>query len=110
MSDGIFWLVTALIALGTFALRFGFHAVTGDAEPAPWLKRALETLPAAILAALTATLAFGGVVDGAAPLDPASTVGVLVSLLVGVTTRDFMRALLAGLAAGGATMLVVGIL
>ena len=105
MTDAGFWLVTLLIGAGTLAFRYGFLGLGGDVELSPRLKRALETLPAAILLALAMPLAIRLGPEGAT-IDPSTAAGVLAALTLGVVTRNFMIALLAGLAAGAGTLLL----
>ncbi len=59
------WLLFALLALGTFGLRFSFIYLSGKIEMPTALQNALQYIPAAALAALVfpALLAPNGNVD-----------------------------------------------
>ena len=111
MSEIGFWSVTLLIGLGSLAFRVGFHALSTRARPTPLVRRALETLPPAILIALLAPMVFrleqAGPEGGA--VDWPTLVGVTVALGVGVAARNFIWALLGGLAAGAAALLALGV-
>ncbi len=99
-QDGLgLWLMIALLAIGTFAMRFGFQALPSRAQPTRRLKRALDTLPAAILAGVAAPMV---ALDdaGALGFDPPVAAAAAATLLVGGLTRRFMWALGAGLAVG----------
>ena len=46
------WLLFAVIAAGTFALRLSFIYLFGKVDMPDWLRRALRFVPASVLAAL----------------------------------------------------------
>lgn len=98
MSSQSFLLAVVLLAIGTFALRYSFLASPGAARPSRRLRRLLEATPAATMCAIAAPiLARGG--ETALDLDPVKIGAGAVTLAVGGVTRNFLAALLSGVAA-----------
>lgn len=108
MSAFDFWLAIGLLGLGTWIFRVGFHAASNGFTPSRRMTRALDTLPAAILAGVAApSVILPG--EGGFSVDPATAVAAGAALLAGAWTRRFMWSLLAGLIAGAAALLILGV-
>jgi len=104
IPDGVLWTVILGLGAGSFLLRFGFLGVVG-ARPLPdWLVRHLRYTAVAILPALVAPLVVFGGDNG--PGDPARIIAAVVTLGVGMLTRN----LFAGFGAGAAALLAAGAL
>jgi branched-subunit amino acid transport protein len=103
-DPGTVWLVIALMAVGTFLLRFSFLGLIGDRPLPGWLLRLLRYTPMAVIPGLMAPQIF---------LPPAGASGpnwlliaaIAVTLAVGIATRHVVLALLAG--AGTLTALML---
>lgn len=99
MPDSKIWLIIALLGIGTFAIRFSFLGLIGDRDLPPWILRALRYTPVAVLPGLVAPLVLWPSATGGEP-DPARLVTAVVTLVVGMITRN----LVAGILAGAATL------
>lgn len=90
-----FWIVTPVLALGTYAIRFSFLGALGNRPLPPALRRALRYTAVAILPGLVAPAVVWPAATGGTP-DPARLAAALVTLAVGVMLRSTMAAILAG--------------
>lgn len=91
-SAGEIWLIIALTAAGTFAIRISFLGVLARRVMCGWVLRHLRYTPVAVLPGLAAPLvvwpdATGGEADLARLAAAAVTIGV------GILTRRFLHAL-----------------
>jgi branched-subunit amino acid transport protein len=90
------WLIIALIAIGTFAIRFSFLGLIGSKRMAPVIERMLRFTPVAVLPGMVAPLVLW-------PTDAADGVTLLhlaaASAAVGTAylTRKVIWGMLAGL-------------
>lgn len=93
------WIVIIGMALGSYALRFLFIGLVGDRPMPAWLLRHLRYTAVAILPALVAPLViWPPATEG--QLDPARMGAAVVTVLVGVLTKN----VLAGIASGAGTL------
>ena len=98
MSEQSFWITLALLAVGTFTLRYVGLAGNSAREPSKEWARALRYAPVAIFPAMAAPmLAFDA--SGALQTDPARLTATAVALVVGVWTRSLLWTIAAGMAA-----------
>ena len=89
------WIVIGGLAAGSFALRFVFIGLVGDRPMPDWLLRHLRYTAVAILPALvTPLVVWPKATDGA--LDPPRMLAALVTVGVGVITKNVLAAIFAG--------------
>lgn len=89
------WIVIIGMALGSFALRFVFIGIIGDRPLPPWLLRHLRYTAVAILPALVVPLVVWPTATGGEP-DVPRLVAALVTVAVGMVTKNVIAAMLAG--------------
>jgi branched-subunit amino acid transport protein len=94
-----FWIVTILLGLGTYAIRFSFLGMLGNRVLPLWLVRALRYTAVAIMPALVAPSVLWPAATNGTP-DPARLLAAGATVLVGFLTRSMMAAIFAG----GATL------
>lgn len=100
------WLVIFGLGLGSFLLRFTFLGFVGDRPLPAWLVRHLRYTAVAILPALVAPLVvFSG--EGGST-DPTRLGAALVTLGVGIWTRNVFAAIGAGAGALFALVYLLG--
>lgn len=103
MSDGLIWTVIALLAVGTFALRFSFLGLIGNRPLPEWLLRHLRYTAVAVIPGLMAPRVLA--LDPATGLpDPVLLAAVALTLAIGLSTRNAVWAML-----GGAAVLVISV-
>lgn len=95
LDPGTIWLVIALMAVGTFLLRFSFLGLIGDRPLPGWLLRVLRYTPMAVIPGLMAPQVVMPVAGGSGP-NWLLIAAVGVTLAVGIATRHVIMALLAG--------------
>ncbi|MEL6204756.1 MAG: AzlD domain-containing protein [Pseudomonadota bacterium] len=105
-SDATIALITAGIAVGTWAVRFSFIGLIGARELPPWLLRHLRYTPVAVIPALVAPLVLWPGATGGAP-DPARLVAALAAFAVGFLARSVLGAILVGMGTFYAIRLVL---
>ncbi|WP_282062843.1 AzlD domain-containing protein [Roseobacter litoralis] len=89
------WFVIIGLGVGSYFLRFAFIGLVGSRQMPPWLLRHLRYTAVAILPALVAPLiVWPAATDGT--LDPARLAAAVVTLTVGLITRNVFGAILAG--------------
>jgi len=91
------WIVIFGLGIGSFLLRFAFLGFVGDRPLPAWLVRHLRYTAVAILPALVAPLVVYSGQNGTT--DPTRVVAALVTLGVGIWTRNVFAAIGAGAAA-----------
>ena len=91
------WLIILLLASGTFALRFSFLAVLGNRTLPPFLLRLLRYTPVAVIPGMVAPLVLWPAATGG-QTDPLRLAAAIMTLLVGVSTKNVIWAILAGAA------------
>ncbi len=92
------YIVIPVLALGTYLIRFSFLGTLGNRPLPAWLTRALKFTAVAILPALVAPGVFWPAATGG-QTDPARLTAAVVTLAVGVLTKNTLTAILAGAAA-----------
>ena len=91
------WTVIAGLAVGSFALRFVFIGLVGDRPMPDWLLRHLRYTAVAILPALVTPLVVWPKATGGA-LDLPRLLAALVTISVGLVTKNVLAAIFAGAA------------
>ena len=99
MSAASFWLVVALVGLGTQALRVAPFLAHGRVAMPPALERLLRHVPPVVLAALAAPGALYARTEGVYDVAPERLIAALLALLVALTWRNLLATLVAGMAA-----------
>ncbi|KAF0676428.1 AzlD domain-containing protein [Profundibacterium mesophilum] len=89
------WLVIALLAVGTFAIRFSFLGLIGDRPMPPLVLRLLRYTPVAVLPGMVAPMVLWPSATGGS-FDPPRAAAALAALGVGLLTRNMLLAALAG--------------
>jgi branched-subunit amino acid transport protein len=93
-STSQIWTVILVVGLGTFLIRFSFLGLIGNRQLPSWVLRMLRYTPVAVLPAVIAPLLLG---SGPHAMDPIRLAAACATLIVGVTTRNVLYAILAGL-------------
>ncbi|MEL6452224.1 MAG: AzlD domain-containing protein [Pseudomonadota bacterium] len=88
------WIVILGLGLGSFLLRFTFLGFVGDRPLPDWLVRHLRYTAVAILPALVAPLVVYSGEDGAT--DVTRVIAAVVTVVVGIVTRNVIAAIGAG--------------
>ncbi|RMH49249.1 MAG: AzlD domain-containing protein [Alphaproteobacteria bacterium] len=89
------WLVIVLLGLGTYLVRFSFLGLLGRRALPEWVLRHLRYTPVAVMPGLVAPLVlWPAATDGAT--DPARLAAALVTLGVGLKTRNVLLSILLG--------------
>ncbi|MEP1587725.1 MAG: AzlD domain-containing protein [Tateyamaria sp.] len=88
------WIVIFALGIGSFLLRFAFLGFVGDRPLPAWLVRHLRYTAVAILPALVAPLVVYSGENGG--IDPARVAAAVVTLGVGIWTRNVFAAIAAG--------------
>lgn len=94
IEQTILWTVIFSLGIGSFLLRFAFLGFVGDRPLPAWLVRHLRYTAVAILPALVAPLVVYSGED--ASTEPSRIVAALVTLGVGIWTRNVLAAIAAG--------------
>lgn len=89
------WMVIIGLGFGSFALRFLFLGLVGDRPLPEWMLRHLRYTAVAILPAIVAPLVIWPQATGGS-VDPARLAAALVTLGVGVVTRNVILAIALG--------------
>lgn len=91
------WLTILGLGIGTFLIRFSFIGLIGNRPLPAWLLRHLRYTAVAVLPGLVAPLVFFPPATGGA-FDLPRVMAALVTLAVGVITRNVVAAIGAGAA------------
>ena len=94
-SDLTIWLVIVVLGIGTFLIRWSFLGALGNRDLHPWVMRMLRYTPVAVLPALVAPLVVWPAATGGQP-DPARLAAAMVTVAVGLWTKNMIGAILAG--------------
>ncbi|WP_417249741.1 AzlD domain-containing protein [Celeribacter sp.] len=86
------WIIIIAMGVGTYLIRLSFIGLIGDRTLPPWLLRMLRYTPVAVLPGVVAPMLVPS--DGAS--DPMQLAAALVTLVVGLTTRNVLYAIIAG--------------
>ena len=89
------WIVIISLGLGSFLLRFVFTGFVGDRAMPAWLLRHLRYTAVAVLPALVAPQVLWPNATGGEP-DPARLTAAIVTLGVGLVTRNVLAAMFSG--------------
>lgn len=102
LSSAEIWLVIAVLAAGTFLIRFSFLGIIGDRPLPPWAMRLLRYTPVAVLPGMVAPLVIWPDATGG-ETDPARLIAAVLALAVGRLTGNVILAVAvgAGALAGG---------
>lgn len=98
IDRGDLWLVVIGLGLGSFGLRFLFLGLVGDRPLPDWLTRHLRYTAVAMMPALVAPLVAWPAATGG-QTDPVRLVAALVTLGVGLLSKNVILAILSGAAA-----------
>lgn len=94
-SDVQIWGIIAVLAVGTFLIRWSFLGVMGNRPLPLWAQRLLRYTAVAVLPALVAPLVAWPAATGGRP-EPARIAAAAVTVLVGLATRNTLAAILGG--------------
>ena len=97
-SDLTIWIIILLSGLGTYGLRWSFLGVFGNRPMPVWARRMLRYTAVGVLPAIAAPLVAWPAATGGQP-DPARLIAAVVTLGVGLVTRNVLAAILAGMTA-----------
>lgn len=96
-SAGEIWLIIAVMAVGTYAIRLSFLGLLGGRRMPEWVLRHLRYTPVAVIPGLVAPLViWPAATDGA--MEPARMTAALVTLSVGYLSKSVLWAIGAGAA------------
>lgn len=95
------WAIIALVAIGTYLIRFSFIGLIGDRELPEWVLRHLRYTPVAVLPGLVAPLVLWPDATGG-NYDAPRLAAAAVTILLGVMFKNMLLAIF-----GGATTLFV---
>lgn len=100
------WIIIAGLGIGSYLMRFAFIGLVGGRPMPEWLLRHLRYTAVAILPALVAPLVAWPAATGGTP-DPARLMAALVTLVLGLATRNVFAAIFGGAVTLYATMYFV---
>lgn len=95
MSVAQVWLLIALLAAGTFLIRFSFLGLIGDRPLPRWALRLLRYTPVAVLPGMVAPLVLWPPATGG-ETDPARLAAAVAALAAGLVWRNVLAAMGAG--------------
>lgn len=102
IESATIWTVIAALGLGTFAIRFSFLGLIGNRPLPGWVLRHLRYTAVAVLPGLVAPLVLWPAATGGSP-DAARLLAAIVTISIGLWTRN----VLAAIGAGAATLYAV---
>lgn len=88
------WIIIIAMGIGTYLIRFSFLGLIGNRELPSWLLKMLRFTPVAVLPGVVAPMLLGRGIEG---MDPLRLSAALVTLVVGIVTRNVLYAIIAGL-------------
>ena len=94
-TDTEVWIVIALLALGTFAIRFSFLGLIGNREMPPIVLRLLRYTPVAVIPGMVAPLVIWPAATGGIT-DPVRLLAAAAALSVAYATRKVIWGMAAG--------------
>jgi branched-subunit amino acid transport protein len=92
------WAIIVILGIGTFLIRFSFLGLIGDRPMPPLILRLLRFTPVAVLPGMVAPLVLWPAAT-AGQSDPARMIAALVTISVGIWSRNVIWAICAGIAA-----------
>ena len=106
-SDAQIWLIIAILAVGTYLIRFSFLGIIGDRPMHPLVLKLLRFTPVAVLPGMVAPLAlFPQATDG--QTDPARLIATFAVLLVGWWRKSALWGVFAGVVVLYAGLIATG--
>lgn len=97
MSNTQIWIIIAGLGLGTFLIRFSFLGLIGERALPPFVLRLLRYTPVAVIPGLAAPLVLWPAATNG-ETDPARLSAALVTLGLGLWTRNLIISVLGGAA------------
>lgn len=98
MSDGArIWILIAVVAVGTYLIRYSFIGLVGDRALPPWAARMLRYVPVAVMPGLVAPLIVWPQATGG-ETDPARLAAAVAALVIGIVTRNVLASIFGGMA------------
>ncbi|RNF33613.1 AzlD domain-containing protein [Paracoccus methylarcula] len=94
-SDLTIWVVIVLLGIGTFLIRWSFLGALGNRDLPQWFMRMLRYTPVAVLPALVAPLVMWPAATDGQP-EPARLSAAVVTVTIGVLTKNVILAILGG--------------
>ena len=95
-TDAEIWWIIAILAIGTYLIRFSFLGLIGDRALHPFVLRLLRFTPVAVLPGMVAPLViWPAATDGAG--DPVRIVAALVALAVAWWRKEVLWGVAAGM-------------
>ncbi len=104
-SNAEIWLIIAVMAVGTFLIRFSFLGLFGGRDLPDWALRHLRYTAVGILPALVTPLVLWPEGPGSDP-DPIRIISAGIAILAGCLTRNANYSIIAGLASFGLLQLI----
>ncbi|MFG5383919.1 AzlD domain-containing protein [Yoonia sp. R2-816] len=102
-STAEIWGVIAVLAVGTFLIRFSFLGLIGDRPMPPIILRLLRFTPVAVLPGMVAPLVLWPAATGGQP-DLVRMIAAIATLAIGLWTRNVLWGII-----GGAVTLYAGL-
>ncbi|ABV94812.1 AzlD branched-chain amino acid transport [Dinoroseobacter shibae DFL 12 = DSM 16493] len=97
ISPVTLWGLIVLLGIGTFLIRYSFLGLIGDRELPEWLLRHLRYTSVAVFPALIAPLVVWPAATGG-EAEPARISAAVVTLAVGVLSRNVLLSIICGIA------------
>ena len=102
-SSAEIWGIIAVLAVGTFLIRFSFLGLIGDRPMPPIILRLLRFTPVAVLPGMVAPLVLWPAATGGQP-DLVRMIAAIATLAIGLWTRNVLWGII-----GGAVTLYAGL-
>ncbi len=102
-STAEIWGIIAVLAVGTFLIRFSFLGLIGDRPMPPIILRLLRFTPVAVLPGMVAPLVLWPAATGGQP-DLVRMIAAIATLAIGLWTRNVLWGII-----GGAVTLYAGL-
>jgi len=94
-STAEIWLIIAVLALGTFMIRFSFLGLIGDRPMPGFVLKLLRYTAVTVIPALVAPLVLWPAANGG-EVEPARLLAALATVLAGLWSRSLWISILAG--------------
>lgn len=101
------WLIIVVLGVGTFFLRYSFLGLIGNRPLPEWALRYLRYTAVAVLPGLVAPLVLWPAATHGQP-DPARLIAAASAVVLGLTTRNTLAAILGGLVALYGALWLIG--
>ncbi len=108
-STAEIWLIIALMAVGTFVIRFSFLGLIGDRPMPPFVLRLLRYTPVAVIPGMVAPLVLWPQATGGQP-DLLRLLAAMAALVVAWRSRKVVWGMVAGAAVFYAGLGISGLL